>query len=83
MNMTLITERVSPYYGKLSSIKIPATAIHAFLSVLLLAFAVQGVPFLAVHAANVISSVQLGYWLSGGGAVMFFATILWVLFSKN
>jgi hypothetical protein len=83
MNVNLIAERVSPYYEKVSSLINPAAAFQVFLSLSLLTFATQGIPFLAVHTANIINSVQLGYWLAGGGAALFFASLLWILFNEN
>ncbi len=83
MALTLTVERASHFYEKVCNFRIPATVLHAGFLILLLALAAQGIPFLAAHAANVISSVRLGYWLVGGAAVLGFSTILWILFNEN
>jgi uncharacterized membrane protein len=83
MNTNMTTARMSLYFGKVRSLGNPAVVFHALFSVLLVALAVQGIPFLAVHTANHIGSIQMGYWLTGSGAVLFFTTVLWILLSKN
>ena len=65
------------------ALRVTTSAFQVLLIVSLLAFAAQGIPFLATHSAVVISSVQLGYWLLASGAVLLCATIIWILLSKN
>ncbi len=84
MNISLIAERVSSYHhDKIGRLRIITATAHTFLLMLMLAFAAQGIPYLAAHSSHVISSVHWGYWLSGGGLVIFFAAVLWSLFRKS
>jgi len=83
MSIKIITARMSPIYAKVSRLGSSATSIHALSSVLLVALAAQGIPYLAVHSANVMSSVELGQWLIGGGAVLLLAAILSIYLPKS